>query len=344
MHKTTKNNTASNDELNRSRRALALGGLSASALSFFGPKRAFADPPIASLPTINVYGSPPTGDAFYGIDMAASSAPMPPKGAPPFSVHDIGAKVVANGKRVFKMAEGGDPIATMDEFFKGLSGRSAEYVWGQIRSLGAFTQWLANGGYSQLIGANSYGLLPAQSSNITMMYGLYFSQHANTPISEFKFYGNPFMPIAAIHYWINGNGADRTIDIPSLNLSMGLNDFSPIKNIVNNLSMGPGSYAIDASFSTNLFAHGTKDLWAAGVIGRISGQVTGTLNIDQAGTYAFNDSYTLLPDVFNADRSHRPFPQEQMTDFLRAIGDLFGHTDYTIKFSGSGSISFSGPR
>lgn len=344
MHEIDKENGSAHDELNRSRRILTLGGLSASALSLLSPKRAFADPPTITLPPITVYGSPPKGDVFYGTTLAPSTAPMPPRGAPPFNVDRIGPQVIANGENVCRAAQGGDPIAAMDEFFKGLSGRSATYVWSQIRCLGSFTQWLANGGYRQLVGASAFGLVAAQAPSITTLFGLYFSQNGSRPISEFKFYGNPLMPIAAIYHWIGGNGVDKIIDIPSLNLSMGLNDFRPIQDIVNNPAMGPGVYAINASFDTNLFNHGTKDVWAAGVIGRVSGQVVGTLNMDSAGTYAFNGSYSLSPDVFNADRSSRPFPQEKMTDFLRGIGDLFGHTDYRIIFSGSGPLSFSGKR
>ncbi|WP_321953811.1 lipid II-degrading bacteriocin [Burkholderia cenocepacia] len=128
----------------------------------------------------------------------------------------------------------------------------------------------------------------------------YFNNLPARPATEFKFYGTPFMSMAAIYYWMFGDGSARTMNIASLNLKMSLDDFGPINQAVQNPAYGPGTYPFDAEFSTNLFNHQTKDLWAAGVIGRVGGRVTGTLEIGATGDYVFNGSFTLNPDRYKA--------------------------------------------
>jgi hypothetical protein len=216
--------------------------------------------------------------------------------------------------------------------------------------VGAFTQWLRNGGYKRFYGQNEFGLQPTGQHpgyryGMGNMFGVYYDELSRLPpISDFGFYGNPLMPIAAIYYWVAGGGVPRSIDIRSLNLRMGLGDFKPIKDVLSNSNYSVGTYQVSSFFSTNLFTHAPTDLWAAGTLGRIGGDINGVLTINADNTYVFNGSYTLHPDKFDANRDRRPFVQERLTDFLRSIGNLLGSKDYTINFSGAEQVTLSGHR
>ncbi|WP_186141324.1 hypothetical protein [Burkholderia gladioli] len=108
-----------------------------------------------------------------------------------------------------------------------------------------FTQWMAAGGYQQVVGANQFGLTPAQAANTSTIFGLYATQQKQLlPIEDFRFYGGPLMPLAGIYYWIEGRGAPRSMDVRSMNLDMEITDFKPITDIISNREMGPGTYQI----------------------------------------------------------------------------------------------------
>lgn len=314
------------------------------------PARVFSEPirDIVALPTITIYANPPKGDPYWGLGGNSNGPVMPPPGAPPGNIGTIGMETVANGEKFFAAANEKDPISVVDAFFQGLSGRSAAYVYTQLRYVGLFTQWMAAGGYQQVVGANQFGLTPAQAANTSTIFGLYATQQKQLlPIEDFRFYGGPLMPFAGIYYWIEGRGAPRSMDVRSMNLDMEITDFKPITDIISNREMGPGTYQISAHFSTNLFNHMPFDFWAAGLLGRVGGTINGTLVMhgsEALTPYSFNGEFTLDPDIYDADPSNRPFYQEALTDFLRAIGNLFGHTDYQIKFPGSQPVSFNGVR
>lgn len=335
------------ESLGNRRRFILTGTASLAGTMLFRPGQGFAQiRDFGMLPPIRIYPGSSNLDPISGLGPGGeASAVAPPPGAPPANLDLIGPGTVANGTNLFRVAATGDPVATLNEFFKGISGTSAANVFTQIRYVGTFTQWLAAEGYRQMIGADRFAMSSSDVSGISTLFGLYASQaNGLQPIQEFAFYGNPLMPIAGIYYWIAGNGNRRSMDVRTLNLDMGIADFKSIRDMVDNPSMGPGKYNIDSAFSTNVFSHPFKDLWAAGTLGRIGGQVQGTLTLNADNSYSFDGSYTLQPDVFDADASHRPFPQEALTDFLRAIGDLFGKKDYTIVFTGSKGVTFSGVR
>jgi len=152
------------------------------------------------------------------------------------------------------------------------------------------------------------------------------------------------MFVEAINHWIHGDGTQRTVNIESLNLKMSATDFNEIAKAIENPGYGPGTYSFDTAFSTNIFSHGTKDLWSASVFGRVSGRIRGTLVMLEDGTYRFDGSYSLNPDRFDADPSNRPFLQETATTFLAKLGAILGHKDYQINFFGENNLSFSGQR
>ncbi|WP_260434469.1 lipid II-degrading bacteriocin [Burkholderia sp. Bp9090] len=247
-------------------------------------------------------------------------------------------------------ANTGNMVRATEMFFRYLPaiGRNDTNFWrNQLVLVGGFTPWLAIGGYKYLPGANQYGFnfAPGHYANISALFGIYVGQLDKTlPTSKFDFYGNPLMFIEAVNHWIHGNGVQRSINIESLNLKMNVRDFGEISRAIENQGYGPGIYPIDSGFSTNIFNHGTQDLWSATVLGRISGRVHGTLELLADNTYRFNGYYTLNPDRFDADPSNRPFLQEAATTFLAKLGSVLGHTDYQIIFTGEKNISFSGQR
>jgi hypothetical protein len=294
-------NNELHDFLSAKRRKLLLASTTLGAVGLFRPLCAFAQ---GTLPTITVYGQPLNGDVHWGT--SSSNSPSMMLGNPAPGYRAAAASAITNGSNVLKAADTGDPIATLDEFFKGLSAQPRWYVQRQIEMVGAFTQWLRNGGYKRFYGQNEFGLQPTGQHpgyryGMGSMFGVYYDELSRLPpISDFGFYGNPLMPIAAIYYWVAGGGVPRSIDIRSLNLRMGLGDFKPIKDVLSNSNYSVGTYQVSSFFSTNLFTHAPTDLWAAGTLGRIGGDINGVLTINADNTYVFNGSYTLHPDKFDA--------------------------------------------
>jgi hypothetical protein len=163
------------------------------------------------------------------------------------------------------------------------------------------------------------------------------------PIQVWKAYGSPLMPLYALSHWINGNGTPVLLDMKSLDITLYPGDSRELIGIIKDPAKGPGSYPISTNFSFNLFDNARQNIWAAFMLGRVSGRMTGTLDITSNGWYRFRGSFTLNPDIFDADKSNRSFAQERLTDLLRMIGTL-GVTNYTIFFQGSQEVDFSGPR
>ncbi|AOK29334.1 hypothetical protein WS67_12395 [Burkholderia singularis] len=262
-------------------------------------------------------------------------------------IFQIGKFKLVNGKRIFAAASEGRTIDALAEFAYGIELSSNKLIQAQIATYGLFTQWLANNGWRDIVGANEYGLSNTTYSGLTAAFGLfsdyYFSRLPAPPISDFRFYATPFFTLAAYDYWFRGNGASRTVDLPSLRLGIGVKQIDAIKNIVVNDGMGPGVYPIDAVFSTNLIS---ENEWIVGAaLGRVSGHVTGQLTLAANGGYSFLGEYTLNPDRFDFDVSRsRPDVQERLTTLVRKLGEIAGHTDFTIYFNGSQKVDESGTR
>ena len=62
------------------------------------------------------------------------------------------------------------------------------------------------------------------------------------------------------------------------------------------------------------------------------------------GRPEFTGQFTLSPEKFDFDPSHSPFLQEQLTDFLRTIENLFCAKEYVITFSRSQSVTLTGKK
>lgn len=132
------------------------------------------------------------------------------------------------------------------------------------------------------------------------------------------------------------------MNIGSLNLQMVTRDIPPVRDAV--AANGPGTYPINSPFTYNTFGPGYLTSFAGLLLGRVSGNVSGVLTIAANGTYVFTGSYTLNPDVFDADPSHRPPVQEALTTILRSIGDQIGHVDFTTVVLGSQPLILKGSK
>ncbi|WP_193100647.1 lipid II-degrading bacteriocin [Burkholderia sp. Z1] len=338
-------------DTNHIRRLMLLASGSASLVGLLRSAKSFAagDP---TLPAITVSASPIT-DPYYPGSGTLGTGEVSPLRLPPVltngnitgPVFKVGDFFLVNGKKILDAIERGDSTGALVEFATGLQHATEAAVRSQAAVYGLITLWLADRGYTNQPGATEYAFTNVGS--MSTLFGTfstwYFSHLPSRPATEFKFYGTPFMSIAAIYYWMFGDGSQRTMNIASLNLKMSLDDFDPIKRAVENPAYGPGTYPFDAEFSTNLFNHATKDLWAAGVIGRVGGRVTGTLEVSATGDYVFNGSFTLNPDRYKAYDSNRTITQEALTKFLGLLG-TFGHKDYDILFTGGQNIQFSGKK
>lgn len=250
-----------------------------------------------------------------------------------------------NGEGVWNAAATNDARATTIEVCKGLSGHDGNTIMSQL-SMHAYMS--SQDGTARFQAGMPGVLNDQQAADLYMGYGQMLSWGINTwsgyDAHPIDFTGNVFMPITGIAYWLFGNGITRTVETKSLDLHMTATDFGPIQKILADpVTYGPGPYTVIEHYEYNTFDHGA-DLAAAGLIGRINGTIYGTLIIGQDGSYTFSGEYSINDDVYDAPTSNRTWKQEALTDFLRGLGDAFGHTDYTIKFLGNKPVQFSGNR
>jgi len=250
-------------------------------------------------------------------------------------------KVFANGQGLFATANQGDSQGALQACFDGLVGLTEEQFKSQLRLHSDCQKYMlstlvSSRGY--VSGTGNAGEVDYSTAYFRIMSGKKYSQKV-IDSQHYDFYGTPLMPIAGIYYWLFGGGKTRYVNIGSLGLAMVPSDFKPVMDAV--ATKGPGTYAINDQFEYNAFRF-MLNLYAAGLIGRISGNVSGTLNIGSDGSWQFDGYYTLKPDAYDADHSNRTYMQEKLTDFLRFLGDRFGYNNYLIVIEGSQKISFSG--
>jgi len=293
------------------------------------------------LPAIYVYAYGPSG-----ISSGLSNVPMPSGPSKPDQHRSFLAsggirKVFANGQGLFATANQGDSQGALQACFDGLVGLTEEQFKSQLRLHSDCQKYMlstlvSSRGY--VSGTGNAGEVHYSTAYFRIMSGKKYSQKV-IDSQHYDFYGTPLMPIAGIYYWLFGGGKTRYVNIGSLGLAMVPSDFKPVMDAV--ATKGPGTYAINDQFEYNAFRF-MLNLYAAGLIGRISGNVSGTLNIGSDGSWQFDGYYTLKPDAYDADHSNRTYMQEKLTDFLRFLGDRFGYNNYLIVIEGSQKISFSG--
>lgn len=283
----------------------------------------------------------PEASASSGIGTVSTAARPPLTPYMTFIQDKMVRKAYANGPNMFTCANSGDVEGTLQACFSGFNGLTAAQVQNQLKMHADAQKWYLNSasqpGASNL--TTPYAVVHPHDSEL--LYGIaYFKQadYAGVP-NHYDFFGTALMPIAGIYYWLFGGGQTRYVNIGSLNLSMVPSDFKPVMDVVN--SNGPGSYFINQGFEYNTFRF-ALNLWAAGLLGRISGTVTGTLNIAADGSWTFDGGFTLNPDRYDADHSNRSYMQEALTDFLRYLGNTYGSNDYQIVIEGSQSVHLSG--
>ncbi|WP_186188884.1 lipid II-degrading bacteriocin [Burkholderia gladioli] len=345
-------NVADNDKF-KARRSLIGALVSTPLIGLSGIAKSFAidlNTPTVTLAPIIVDG---TGNLITN-----SPADLPRMGHPALPVELmtnptttpillLGKVYLINGLNILGAASQGDTIATLTALAQGLSNATDMALRAQLAIYTSFSQWLGIGeGYKNIPGATPYGLTLNQSNVLTSLFGVFAAQYypgmyLNQP-TNFQFYGSALLTASAIYYWLYGNGEMRSMNIESMNVQMNVSDFQPIQRIALDTANGPGTYHIDAQFDTNLLSHGEKDIWVGGILGRVTGRITGDLVLTDT-TYSFTGNWTLYDDRYEAYPSTRPGYQEVLNNFLMNLGSK-NHVDYDITFIGNKNITITGQR
>ncbi|SDS65834.1 Colicin M [Pseudomonas cedrina] len=254
--------------------------------------------------------------------------------------------MMLNGEGIREAAQRCDSLAVMEQAFLGFSGQVEISLRQDLQvhcqaALTLLQTYSSYNGAPYYIG-NGRGdyFEPAWGS---LLYSGPITREIPFRANGIDFYGTPLMPLAAIGYWIYGGGQDRNVHIASLNLQLLPRDFQPIAKLLNDPN-NLGTFEINEPFSYNIFDKAPIDVPAAGMLGRVSGNVKGTLVIQSDGTYGFNGSYSLNRDYYDADKSNRTWAQEALTTFLKGLGESFGHNDYYINILGEQAVQYSGTR
>ncbi|WP_242201959.1 MULTISPECIES: lipid II-degrading bacteriocin [unclassified Pseudomonas] len=304
------------------------------------------------LPATVIYAYPPEGSPYsYGVGVVVN--PFMDDMLIAQNMFQNASEALYNGSGIWGAFETRSTLKVMEECFKGLSGKTYAEVEQQFRyhcegGLAFFSSFATVPPENKYlyVGNGAYGSADWMTQN---QYGYQMAGLLVPPLSvpyraePVDFYGTMMMPLAAIGYWIFGGGQPRNVHIGSLNLQMLPRDFQPIATLLNDPG-NVGSFEVGAPFSYNIFDKAPLDVPAAGMLGRVSGNVKGTLDIQPDGTYVFNGSYSLNSDFYDADKSNRTWAQEALTTFLKGLGDTFGHDDYYINVLGEQSVQYSGKR
>lgn len=304
------------------------------------------------LPATVIYAYPPEGTPYsYGVGPVVD--PLLDEMMAAHNMYMNGSAALYNGPGIWDAFRTGSTLKVMEECFKGLSGKNKSEVEQQLRyhcegGLGFFSSFATIPPENKYIyvGKGAYGTADWMTQN---QYGYQMAgllvDNLSVPYreNEVDFYGTLMMPLAAIGYWIFGGGKPRNVHIGSLNLQMLARDFQPIAALLNDAG-SVGQFEINQPFSYNIFDKAPIDVPAAGMLGRVSGNVKGTLVIQPDGTYGFNGSYSLNRDYYDADKSNRTWAQEALTTFLKGLGESFGHNDYYINILGEQAVQYSGTR
>lgn len=285
-------------------------------------------------------GAQPTST---GYSTSVNFSPRPPlKPNEQFISGGFIQKLIANGVNVFTAANVLDVEGAMNASLIGLNGLDSEQLKAQLTMQAAIQKNLLKDRASR--GAQESVVITAQErteiayASATWAHNTATVDHSAHP----DFFGTPLMFMAGLYYWLYGKGETRYVNIGSLNLQMVTRDIPPVRDAV--AANGPGIYPINSPFTYNTFGPGYLTSFAGLLLGRVSGNVSGVLTIAANGTYVFTGTYTLNPDVFDADPSHRPPVQEALTTILRAIGDQFGHVDFTTVVLGSQPLILKGSK
>ncbi|WP_339934636.1 lipid II-degrading bacteriocin [Vreelandella glaciei] len=158
--------------------------------------------------------------------------------------------------------------------------------------------------------------------------------------SQNDFLAFALMDIVALTYWIWGEGKTRRLPAESLRLNWNQHSFEPITAVLNS-SPGPGQYHIEGGYTYNIF-NDLRDLPQAFALGQIVGNIQGTLTVNPDNSYIFEGSAVIHSGYYDANKGSGDAFREAATDVLRAIGEVFGHTDYILDTYGEVPLRFEG--
>lgn len=253
-------------------------------------------------------------------------------------------KGTPNGENVWNAVALNDTLATIDAVFTGLSGQSGDVIRQQLYNFSLLNRFLLKDPSESGI---SYDASNNQVTELEYGRMLYMSKE---PLIDtgYDFFGNPTMPIAGVYYWLFGGGENRQVNIESLNLQMLRTDFQTLNDKLNPAnnggeSLSAGVYNLSDHFEYSTYSHlPTGDVYASGLLGRINGNFSGELTVQQNGDYVFSGKYSINNDVYDANVGNRTFLQEAGTTFLRGLGEMFGHQDYVIEIIGEQPVTLTG--
>ncbi|QTJ32015.1 lipid II-degrading bacteriocin [Xanthomonas citri] len=292
---------------------------------------------IPTLPTVPVL-APPQADPYYGFGgqefEISLNSPIFNEGSPPPVIVQA---YFANGNRVFSTS-GSDALYQM---CLAMSARSSAFVNTQVFRYAAYCGWLSQN-YEFYMPSATPETVAGDASLMDPVQAWVEDGMRYPPDTRYRFYITPFLPMQGLYQWLAGSGEDVTLPLRALNLYMVVTDFEPIVAILQDPNVGPGSYQINRPFGHNVFDH-SPNIWAAGLIGRVTGNVVGTLTISD-GSFTFDGSFTLNPDIYDANPDKRPFPQEGLTTFLQGLDAAIGATSYRILFEGEQTVHYQGLR
>ncbi len=287
---------------------------------------------------VSVYGPPyvTPSDPYYGFGGEAFelslSSPIFDGGMPP---NILAQRYFANGLSVLQHT----CEECLDEFCKAMSKRPPEFIQSQMIRYAAYNAWVSVN-YTQFFNAsaNASGSGDFANSLLLPLQAWIEDGMRFPPEARERFYVTPILPLTGLNHWLEGTGTPAYIPIEALSLSVHFDDFAPLRDVLANPDLGAGSYAVSGAFDYNTFSESL----AGGLLGRVVGDISGTLTVASDGTFTFDGSFGIATDTYDANRSNRPDLQEKLTTFLGVLSNTFGSKDYQIYIDGRQSVHFEG--
>lgn len=145
-----------------------------------------------------------------------------------------------------------------------------------------------------------------------------------------------FTPVDAFRHYLFGNGADKSININDVGLSIDVSQIPPIMNIINQGFIG--RFDISSDFNRNTSLDG---IIPASYLGNITLKTEGVLSISPDGAWSYNGGVRAYNDLYDANPStHR----DRLGEWSTGVLDKFNGTPYEIQIPGTLDISGRGQR
>ncbi|HGM5492918.1 TPA: lipid II-degrading bacteriocin [Serratia fonticola] len=151
-----------------------------------------------------------------------------------------------------------------------------------------------------------------------------------------EFTGGVVSPVAALAYYVLGNGEERMIKIENIGLKLKVSDIPPVMSVINSGQVGV--FKISSNFTRDTSKDG---MIPAAYLGNITLKTEGVLSIQKNGTWNYNGVIRAYNDTFDANpSSHRGALGESATTILRALNGK----PYTISIPGELPAKYNGKR